>query len=173
MFTLQVTAQDINWVSFDQAVALQKKTPKKIMMDIYTVWCGPCKMLDRITFKNKDLVAYVNKYYYAVKFNGEGNAKVTYKDKVFTNPNYDEAKATRSNSSHDFARFLQINAYPTIAFFDEDLKMITPIKGYQNPQQLELYLKLFKDDKYKQIKSQEDFTTYYENFVPMFSDSKK
>ena len=38
-----VQAQEINWMSLENAVELQKKTPKKIMMDVYTNWCGPCK----------------------------------------------------------------------------------------------------------------------------------
>jgi len=169
--TFSVTAQDINWVTFEEAVALQKKNPKKIMMDVYTNWCGPCKMLDRNTFKNKDVVDYVNKHYYAVKFNAEGNDTVTYKDQEFSNPNYDASKANRRNSAHEFARFLQVRAFPTIAFFDEELKMIAPIRGYQKPQQLELYLKLFKDDDYKEMATQESFNAYYKAFKPTFVES--
>jgi len=169
--TFSVTAQDINWVTFEEAVALQKKNPKKIMMDVYTNWCGPCKMLDRNTFKNIDVVDYVNKHYYAVKFNAEGNDTVTYKDQEFTNPNYDASKANRRNSAHEFARFLQVRAFPTIAFFDEELKMIAPIRGYQKPQQLELYLKLFKDDDYKEMTTQESFNAYYKAFKPTFVES--
>ena len=167
----QVYAQKINWVTFDEAVALQKENPKKIMMDVYTNWCGPCKLLDRNTFQNKDVVDYVNKHYYAVKFNGEGNSTVTYKDNKFTNPKYDAAKANRRNSAHEFTRFLQVSAYPTIAFFDEELKMIAPIRGYQRPQQLELYLKLFKDDEYKKMTTQESFNAYYKAFKPTFVES--
>ena len=65
-------AQEINWVTLEKAIELQKKTPKKIMMDVYTSWCGPCKMLDKNTFQNADVVKYVNANYYAVKFNAEG-----------------------------------------------------------------------------------------------------
>jgi hypothetical protein len=36
------------------------------------------------------------------------------------------------------------------------------------PQQIELYLKLFGEDKYKQLKSQEDFNAYSKAFVPQF-----
>lgn len=169
--TLQVSAQEINWVTFDEAVALQKKNPKKIMIDVYTNWCGPCKMLDRNTFQNKDVAAYVNEHYYAVKFNGEGDETVNYLDQTFTNPNYDPAKANRRNSAHDFARYMRVNAYPTIAFFDEELKMIAPIRGYQAPQQLELYLKLFKDDDYKKMTTQDEFNKYYETFTPTFAVS--
>jgi thiol:disulfide interchange protein len=42
-------AQEIKWVSLEKAVELQKKQPKKIIMDMYTAWCGPCKMLDKNT----------------------------------------------------------------------------------------------------------------------------
>ena len=33
---------------------------------------------------------------------------------------------------------------------------------------IEIYLKLFKADKYRYIKSQEDFKEFLENFVPEF-----
>ncbi|WP_407704191.1 thioredoxin family protein [Winogradskyella immobilis] len=172
MFVISITAQEINWVTFEEAVALQKKEPRKIIMDVYTNWCGPCKLLDKNTFGNKDVADYINKNYYAVKFNAEGNSTITYKDKTFTNPGYDETKANRRNSPHQFSSFLQVRAYPTIAFFDEDLRMITPVTGYQNPQQLELYLKLFKTDKYKEMTSQEHFNKYYEAFKPTFGTTK-
>ena len=51
--TLSVVAQEIKWVTIEEAIALQKKEPKKIMMDVYTAWCGPCKMLDKTLFTIK------------------------------------------------------------------------------------------------------------------------
>ncbi len=158
----------INWITLDEALELQKKEPRKIMMDVYTNWCGPCKLLDKNTFQNEDVVDYVNKHYYAVKFNAEGNSIVNYDGKTFTNPNYDEAKAKRRNGVHQFARFLRVNAYPSILFFDENANLITPVTGYIEPQGLELYLKLFKSDKHKTIKSQDEFKAYYEAFKPSF-----
>ena len=80
-------AQKINWVTLEEAVKLQKQAPKKIMMDAYTNWCGPCKMLDRNTFQNKNVADYVNEHYYAVKFNAEGNETVNFNGKEFSNPN--------------------------------------------------------------------------------------
>ncbi|MGC6432261.1 MAG: thioredoxin family protein [Jejuia sp.] len=169
LFTgFSLSAQEINWVSFEEALKLQKENPKKIMMDVYTVWCGPCKMLDRNTFQNADVVEYVNENYYAVKFNGEGNDVVKYKENTFANSNYDPAKASRRNSPHDLTRYLQVNAYPTVVFFDENAEVIAPIRGYQQPKQLELYLKMFKKDDHKNIKTQEEFNTYYQAFKAEF-----
>ncbi|WP_411766520.1 thioredoxin family protein [Winogradskyella sp. A3E31] len=173
LFTvLAIPAQEINWVSLDEAIALQKKNPKKIMMDVYTNWCGPCKLLDKNTFHNKDVVDYVNEHYYAVKFNAEGNDVVNFDGKKFENPGYKPENANRRNSAHQFTRFLKVNAYPTIVFLDEEQKMIAPIRGYQKPKQLELYLKLFKSDEYKSMTTQEAFNTYFENFKPEFKDSQ-
>jgi thioredoxin-related protein len=169
-FAIQINAQEIKWVSLEEAVELQKKKPKKIMMDVYTNWCGPCKMLDKNTFHNKDVVDYVNKNYYAVKFNAEGNETIAFKGQTFDNPQYDPAKAKRRNSVHKLARHFSIRSYPTIVFLGEDGEFLTPVIGYKTPKQLELYLKLFKNDDHKDFKSQEDFTAYYNAFKPEFSE---
>jgi len=166
--TVNSIAQEINWVSLEEAVELQKQSPKKIMMDMYTNWCGPCKMLDRNTFQNKDVADYVNEHYYAVKFNAEGNEDVTFKGNSFTNKNYDPAKANRRNSPHELARYFRVQAYPTIVFLDENSDVIAPLSGYKQPQQLELYLKMFKKDEHKNLTTQEAFNTYYKAFKPEF-----
>ncbi|TJY37681.1 thioredoxin family protein [Pontimicrobium aquaticum] len=163
-----ISAQDINWVSLEEAQELQKKTPKKIIIDMYTVWCGPCKMMDRITFQNKDVVDYVNKHYYAVKFNAEGNNEVVFNGREFSNPNYDPARAKSRNYPHQLTQYFQVQAYPTVVFLDEDLKMLVPLRGVKRPQEIELYLKMFKENDHKSIKSQDAFTAYYKAFKPEF-----
>ncbi|WP_179374604.1 thioredoxin family protein [Winogradskyella wichelsiae] len=169
-FSFTTVAQEINWLTIDEALELQKKEPKKIFMDVYTNWCGPCIMLDKNTFHNEDVAAYINEHYYAVKFNAEGNSTVTYKEQTFKNPNYDPAKENKRNSAHEFSRFLQVQAYPTMVFFDEEGGFISPITGYLKPQQLELYLKLFKSDDHKDMTSQEQFNEYFEAFKPSFKE---
>lgn len=168
LLSFNTKAQEINWISFEKAVELQKTNPKKIMMDMYAVWCGPCKLLDKKTFKNKSVAAYVNKNYYAVKFNAEGNEEITFKDRTFKNPNYDLKKAKKRNSGHELSIYFGVNAYPTIVFLDEKAGFIAPIPGYKSPNELEFYLKLFKNDDYKKINSKEEFETYNEKFVYEF-----
>lgn len=168
---LTVNAQkkgaSINWLTFEEAVLAQAKKPKKIMLDAYTTWCGPCKMLDKNTFTNPDLIDYVNKNYYAVKFNAEGNDVVNFKGKKHTNPNFDPKKTGR-NSQHDFSKLLGVSAYPTILFLDENANVITPIIGYRTAQELELYLKFFKDNKHKEITDKESWEKYIAEFKPTF-----
>ena len=168
VFTGFISAQEINWMSLEEAVTKQKKNPKKIMMDVYTNWCGPCKLLDKNTFQNKSVADYVNEYYYAVKFNGEGNEVINFNGKEFKNDGYKPELANRRNNPHDLTRYFKVNAYPTMVFIDEKGGFIFPLRGYKTPQQLELYLKMFKNDDHVNMKTQEAFNDYYKAFKPEF-----
>jgi thioredoxin-related protein len=160
-------AQEIKWMTLDEAIVAQKKEPRKIMMDVYTDWCGPCKLLDKRTFQNKDVVNYVNENYYAVKFNAEGNSKINYKGTTYTNPGYDPGRKGR-NANHQFTYLPNISGYPSLVFFDEQADFIVPLTGFLTPQQLELYLKLFSDDTHKKITTKEQFQDYQKEFKPQF-----
>ena len=168
-----VSAQKgINWVSMNDALAVQAQDAKPIFIDMYTSWCGPCKMLDRNTFSNEDVIDYINEHYYAVKFNAEGDEPVAYLGNDFGNPQYNPAKAKRRNSQHEFAKHLSIRAYPTLVFLNETGELLTTVKSYRTPQQLELYLKLFATGAYKNLKSNEEFAAYTDSFVPQFREKK-
>ena len=151
-------------MSLDEVREAQKTNPKNVLIDVYTNWCGPCKLMDKNTFSNPDIIRIINKNYYAVKFNAEGNETVKFMNKVFTNPNFDSTKTQRRNSSHPFTQFLGVNAYPSTLFFDSEMNYLTPVRGYLNPKQIEIYLLLFKDDTYKDVKSQDDFDNFIKNF---------
>ena len=130
-----VQAQEIKWMSLDEALAAQKKKPKPIFMDVYTDWCGPCKMLDKNTFQTKEVSEYISKNYYAVKFNAEGNSEVTYKGTKYTNPKFDAARKGR-NAVHDFTMFLKVQGYPSMYILDSKGEVKSPIVGYHTPEQL-------------------------------------
>ena len=49
---------------------------------------------------------------------------------------------------------------------------IAPITGYLTPSQIEIYLNLFKDKKYLEIKSQEDFKKFISEFKPEFKSQR-
>ena len=162
-----MTAQEIEWMSMNEALKAQKMEPKKIFMDAYTTWCGPCKMLDKNTFSNKDVAEYINENYYPVKFNAEGQEEINYMERTFDNPGFDPNRKGR-NSTHEFARALKITGYPSLVFFDEEGKLIGPIPGYRTPQQLELFLKLFVGEDYKKINTPEAFQEYSRSFQHEF-----
>ena len=163
-----ISGQNINWMSLEEALIAQKTNPKKIFMDVYTVWCGPCKLMDKKTFSNPDLVEYVNEFYYAVKFNAEGNEKITFFGNNFQNPNYDDTRKNRRNSTHQFTQFLGVKGYPTSVFLSEEGDLITPVVGYLNTHQMELYLKMIKQGDYQVFSTAKDFENYKKHFRHKF-----
>ena len=162
-----VQAQKIEWMTLAEAMEAQKAEPKKIFMDVYTDWCGPCKLLDKNTFQNPDVSNYISEYYYAVKFNAEGQEEINFFDQTFTNPNYDPNRKGR-NATHQFTQFLGVKGYPTMVFFSENGDPIMPVVGYQKPQQLELFLKMIKQGDYQVFSKPEDFENYRKTFRPKF-----
>jgi thioredoxin-related protein len=136
-------------------------------MDVYTKWCGPCKLLDKNTFSNSDVIDYINENYYAVKFNAEGTESITFEDFTYTNPNYQEGRKGR-NATHFFADALKLRGYPSLVFFEENGALIQAIPGYKTPQQLEIYLKMIASDDYKDVSTAEAWQAYQQNFKGSF-----
>jgi len=164
---IALQGQQIQWMTLEQAMEAQKKEPKKIFMDVYTDWCGPCKLLDKNTFQNPDVSRYISENYYAVKFNAEGQEEIQFFDQTYTNPNFDPNRNGR-NATHQFTQFLGVKGYPTMVFFSENGDPIMPVVGYQKPQQLELFLKMIKQGDYQVFSKPEDFENYRKNFRPKF-----
>lgn len=40
----------IKWMTLDEVQLAMKKEPRKVFMDVYTDWCGWCKVMDKKTF---------------------------------------------------------------------------------------------------------------------------
>ncbi len=167
LVTSVTTAQEIRWMSMNEALAAQKKEPRKIFMDVYTTWCGPCKLLDKNTFSNKKVIDFINKNFYAVKFNAEGTEEITFQDFTYTNPNYQEGRKGR-NATHFFADALKLRGYPSLVFFKDNGQLIQAIPGYKTPQQLEIYLKMIANDDYASITTMEQWEEYQKNFKGTF-----
>ena len=122
----------------------QAQEPRKIIMDVYTQWCGPCKMMMANTFTHPDVIDFINDNYYAVKFDAEGPDPVTFQGELYENEGYREGVRGR-NSPHPFSRALGVSAYPTLIFMSEKGQIIAPIPGYQTPFQLERFLTFFNE----------------------------
>jgi thioredoxin-related protein len=108
---------EINWLTIEEAQALAEENPKKVIMDVYTDWCGWCKKMDKTTFADEKVVAYVNENFYAVKLKADSNDKVTFKGQEF--------------SKGELARALRVTGYPTIVFFDESFGRFQPVSGFR------------------------------------------
>lgn len=123
------TGAKINWISFREAYELNQKAPRKMVIDVYTSWCGWCKVMDQRTFSQPAIIDYVNANYYAVKLDAEMKEDVTIGDKTFKN------QGQASGNAHELAISLLQGkmGYPTTVFLNEKMEMIQPISGYLEP----------------------------------------
>lgn len=135
----------VQWMSIEEAQEMTKKSPKPILVDIYTEWCGPCKMLAR-SFEDPAVAAYVNETFYAVKFNGESPDPVNFAGKTYSNPGYDPNKGPRRrNSAHELTRSMGLRGYPTLFVLDKSTLQVTDrLVGYKPPDALLSTLKTSK-----------------------------
>ena len=156
------TGEKIHWRTFQEAIELSKKEKRKIFIDVYTAWCGWCKVMDKNTFTNPVLVKYINEKYYAVKLDAEMKDSIFFNNYLFVNP---DPKTTRS--THQLAASLLNNkmSYPTTVFLDENFSLLTQVPGYMQPSQLEPIIKYFGEDSFKNIKW-EDYQQTFKSALP-------
>jgi thioredoxin-related protein len=147
-------------MSLDEAVKLQKETPKTIMIDMYTDWCGWCKKMDAETFHNPAIANYINENFYAVRFNAETTDTIEYLGKTYINLN------TGKRSSHQLAQFLLSGrmSYPTIVYIDFEFN-VNPVPGYMTVSQIEPLLVYFAERLNKNC----DYVDFSQDFKNTFA----
>ena len=166
VFTLvnPASAQEakINWLTMEEAQELHKENPKKIFVDIYTDWCGWCKRMDAETFTNPVIVDYINTHFYAVKLNAEQKEPITFKG-----VKYENERADQRRGAHNLAiAILQGRmSYPSVAFFDEELRLIYALPGYRDAAKMEPVLVFFNEDVYKTNPNLNEFTANFQGRV--------
>ena len=157
-FTLAFS--QVNWMTMNQAIAAQKVTPKKILIDFYTKDSEASKEMEKLTFAHPEILKYLNDKFYVVKFNSEGNETVNIYNRIFKNTD----SAQKSDGKHSFAKFMNINNFPTLIFLDENLQTITNLVGKFTPKDLEPYLSMIANNQYKNIKTREQWENYQKKF---------
>ena len=135
----------VQWHTLEEAVEKSKVEKRKILIDVYTDWCGWCKKMDKATFQQDKIAKYINEHYYAVKLDGEQKADIQFKEQVF------KYQKSGRRGYHEFAAAIMGGkmSYPTVVFLDEQMNVIQPIQGFQNPQNFELIMTYFAGDHYK------------------------
>lgn len=118
-------AQSIQWMSWSDAIAANKKKPKLIFVDVYTGWCGWCKVMDQKTFSDPEVAKYMSENFYCVKLDAEQKEDITYNKVVF--------KYKPEMRSHELAISLLDGqmSYPSFVFLNGKEQRITIVKGYQ------------------------------------------
>ncbi len=154
-FFLQAQSEaKINWLSWDEAVELQKQEPKMVFIDVYTDWCGWCKKMDQSTFKDPKIIEAMNKYYYAVKLDAEMAEEITFNGHTFVNPApavTDPKTGRVRKGTHTLAASLLDNqmSYPSFVVLDQNMTRTHIIKGYQKVNPLNGILYFFGTGQYQ------------------------
>ncbi|MFC5409161.1 thioredoxin family protein [Larkinella bovis] len=115
--TTASTASPETGIQFSEAawkthLAKAKAENKIVFLDAYTTWCGPCKMLQKNVFTQKEVADFFNKEFINVKIDME------------------------AGEGPELALQYPIEGYPTLMFIDGDGKVVKKVLGYQSPEEL-------------------------------------
>ncbi len=155
-----VNEKEVHWMSLDDVQAAMKKQPKKVLIDFYTGWCGWCKVMDKKTYSNPDVIKYINDNFYAVKFDAERKDTIS-----FLNKEYGFTPEMRANA---FA-IQMLNgqlSYPTTLIMMENFQTPQPVPGYLDVAKMEMILKYLNENTYLTVKWED----YQKDFKPVFKE---
>lgn len=106
-------------ISFQNALQKAKKENKLLFVNVYAVWCGPCKLLKQNTFKSKKVADAVNGHFISLDIDAEKGEGI------------------------GFAQKYEVTAHPLILIIDGNGKVKKRILGYKKDTQLLSELKEF------------------------------
>ena len=169
VFTLSLSAyaqetaavSPVKWMSFEEAIERSKTEKRKIFVDVYTDWCGWCKVMDKNTFSEPNVAKILNEKFYPVKFDAEQTADVVFNGTTFKFVPYG------NKGSHQLAMALLNNqmSYPTVVFLNEDFAIIQPLPGYQKPEEFHKVIQFIGEDFFKKMKWAEFLAVYKSPFT--------
>ncbi|MCB0493110.1 MAG: DUF255 domain-containing protein [Cyclobacteriaceae bacterium] len=151
----------VNWLTFEEAIEKSKTEKRKIFIDVYTDWCGWCKVMDKNTFSEEKIAKILNEQFYPVKFNAEQKEDVEFSGTTF------KFVPSGKNGYHQLAAALLNNqlSYPTVVFLDEEFRMIQPLAGYQKAPEFHKIIQFIGGDHYKKTKWDEWQTIYKSPYI--------
>ena len=117
----------IQWISMEEAMTAQQKNPKPIFIDVYTDWCGWCKVMDNKTFSRPEVAQYMNENFHSVKFNAEKEKPLTINGQQF------EVVEAGRRGIHTFAYALLNGqmSYPSYVILDNQMQRLAVLKGFK------------------------------------------
>lgn len=150
----------VEWLSLEEAMERSKTEPRKIMVDLYTDWCGWCKRMDKNTFSNEVVSGYLNEKWYAVKFNAEQREAINFRGTEYSYKPGQNGRRGYNELAHAMTKGKM--TYPTIVYLNENGEIIQAIPGYKDAYQEDKILKFFGGDHYTST-SWADFQRNYKS----------
>ena len=144
-------AKKVKWYTWEEAVELQKKEPRKLMVDIYTDWCHWCKVMDKKTFEKQEIADYLNANFYPIKLDAEQK-----EDIVWNNNKFEYRQAGR-RGVHTLAYSLLDGkmSYPSIVFLNEKMERIMISAGFKKAPDFKKELTYVEEEHYNKMPLQQ------------------
>ena len=128
----------LQWLTFDRGITEARNSGRKILVDVYTDWCGWCKKMDAETYNEKSVSDYLRSHYVLIRLNAESDARLTYNGKAF--------------SERELASAFGISGYPTTLFLQSNGEPITRYPGYAEAGRFRKVLSFIAEDYYRKVK---------------------
>jgi thioredoxin-related protein len=146
----------VQWLTFDEALKKSKAEKRPIFIDVYTDWCGWCKVMDKNTFNEPEVAKLLNTKFYAVKFNAEQKEDVVFNGTTF------KFVVSGQNGYHQLAAALLNNqlSYPTVVFLNENFEILQPLAGYRKAPEFHKMAQYIGEGHYKNVKWEQWETQY-------------
>lgn len=122
----------INWVDFETAVEANQTESKPFFIDMYTDWCGFCRKMDGTTFRETEVIDFLNENFHTVKLNPEKAASIAYKGNLY------ERKQYGKRSYNELAVNLLGGkmSFPTFVILSKKEVRLGTIPGYHSARDL-------------------------------------
>lgn len=116
----------LNWLSIQAAADHKNEEGKMFFVDVYTDWCGWCKVMDNKTFSDPTVQKALNERFHLVKFNAEQKDAIS-----FNNKKYEWQNAGRNGINALAVEFLGGEmGFPSYVFLDKNKKPFKVAKGF-------------------------------------------
>src|SRR5215469_5579068 len=73
---LSVFAELFSDLSFDDASHKAAQTGKIVFVDFYTTWCGPCRLMDKTTWTNDEVIRLLNEKTVPIRVDADKETKL-------------------------------------------------------------------------------------------------
>jgi len=139
-------AVPLKWYTWEEAVELSKAKPKKMFVDVYTDWCGWCKRMDKSTFSDPAVMAYLAENFYPVKLNAEQRGDIQFGGETFKFMENDNGRG----GVHTLAYSLLDGklGYPAMVYLNEKFERIMISPGYKEVPDMLKELKFAAEEQY-------------------------
>jgi thioredoxin-related protein len=118
--------EEVVWLNIKDAESEKNADKKYYFVDVYTEWCGWCKVMDRETFSKKEVIDFMNKNFHNIKFDAEQRENAIFNGKTYTWVN-----SGRNGINMLAMELLNTElSYPSYVILDENKKPVEVIKGY-------------------------------------------